>query len=416
MGLLGKLFGGGATVIRLRQLVEQQRYVDARLLAEQLAGQSLTADDAVEVETLRIRAGDGLAQLNLDEALGLQRGDDFERARDHLQLAQEQVCSAALREVIERAIAVASSELEHLEVMEDSPACACATSQPTDLPYSATDGADDDTQLELILTAYPPVVAARYAAKSETFKAAFLLANAGEDDAALTFWQQVEDAEQDDLYWFELGSLQARRGELQLARTALITALEQNPELLLAIEALIEILIGDADYDSAQQYLQQFLERGIDPAFCHAQLMTIYVRQREYPAAAEHARQALAAGNSELGFVLSAASVLEHIGALGETEQALQLIRASRGGSSLPLAEFWLRQKSQLAVILDIFNDACREEPDNPRWQLRVAQTYIARNWVKDGVKLLRKVVDDPRLEPELTREAAELLSESGSA
>ena len=79
---------------------------------------------------------------------------------------------------------------------------------------------------------------------------------------------------------------------------------------------------------------------------------------------------------------------------------------------SLPLAEFLLRQKRELARILDTFNAACRQDPQNPRWQLRAAQTYIARNWKKEGLELLKRVVDDPQLDPQLQQEAKLLLAE----
>lgn len=76
------------------------------------------------------------------------------------------------------------------------------------------------------------------------------------------------------------------------------------------------------------------------------------------------------------------------------------------------MAEFWLRQQRELKRILDSFNAACRQEPDNPRWQLRVAQTYIARKWNREGLDLLQKVVNDPRLGDELRQEAELLLAE----
>lgn len=78
---------------------------------------------------------------------------------------------------------------------------------------------------------------------------------------------------------------------------------------------------------------------------------------------------------------------------------------------SLPLAEFLLRRGRELGKVLDTFNVACRQEPENPRWQLRVAQTYLARQWRKEGLGLLQKVVGDPRLDPELQQEARALLS-----
>ncbi|MDA3904073.1 MAG: hypothetical protein PF441_11580 [Desulfuromusa sp.] len=417
MGFLKNIFGGGAASIEgLRKAVAQQRYADARLFAEQLSDQSLSEADAAEVEKLRIVAGDGLAGLNLNEALGLQCCGDFAQAAEHLHLAQDQVCSADLREKIEQAIAaeplipeIDSTDVEHLS------SCATCSPQPSTLLADEDSmSGDAEIQLELILTSYPADLAERYVSKNETFKEAFLLSHAGQDEQALPLWQQVDAVDQDDLYWFELGALLARKGNLTEARSTLEKALEQNPDLLLAIEALVPLLVATDGYPLAEERLQQFLSQGIDPPFCHAQLTFLAVQQQKYPAAAESARQAIAAGNIDSQFILLAASVLEHIGALAETDNILMKLPAAgcRGGTNLPLAEFWLRQKRELGNILDTFNAACREDPENPRWQLRVAQTYLARNWVKDGLKLLRKVVNDPRLEPELAEEAKRLLAE----
>lgn len=416
MGFLKKIFGGGGSIEGLRKAIAQQRFADARLFAEQLADQPLGEPETVEVEKLRIIARDGLAELNLNEALGLQCSGDFEQAADHLRLAQEQVCSADLREKIEQALAAEPlvPEIDSADV-EHSGSCATCFSQPRPLQKDEESmPADAEIQLELILTSYPVDLAERYLTKSETFKTAFLLSHAGQDEQALPLWQQVEKADQDDLYWFELGALLARNGNLKEACSSLEMALEANPEMLLAIEALIPVLVATGDFQLAEERLQQLLSQGIVPSFCHAQLTSLYIQQKKYPLAAEHARQALTAGNDDSRFMLLAASVLEHVGALDETENVLQRLPAAgcRGGTNLPLAEFWLRQKRELGNILDTFNAACREYPDEPRWQLRVAQTYLARNWVKDGLKLLRKVVDDPRLEPELAEEAKKLLAE----
>ncbi len=417
MGFLKKIFGGGGgSVEGLRKAVAQQRYADARLFAEQLADQSLDEAEAAEVEKLRVIARDGLAELNLNEALGLQRCGDFEQATEHLQLAQEQVCSADLGKKIEQAIAAEPLVAEIDSTDTELPAhCATCVPQPSSLLEGEESiPAEADIQLELILTSYPADLAERYMAKNETFRTAFLLSHAGQDEQALPLWKEVETEDQDDLYWFELGALFARSGQLTEACSALEMALEQNPELSLAIEALVPVLIATEDFQSAEQRLQLFLSQGVVPSFCYAQLTSLYVQQQKYPLAAEHARQALAAGNTESRFMLLAASVLEHVGALDETENVLQKLPAAgcRGGVNLPLAEFWLRHKRELGNILDTFNAACREYPDEPRWQLRVAQTYLARNWVKDGLKLLQKLVDDPRLEPELAEEAKNLLAE----
>jgi len=414
MGLFGKLFGGGSSIEGLRKAVAQQRFSDARLLAEQLSDQSLSEDEVAEVEQLRITSGDGLAELNLNEAVGLQRCGHFEQAAEHLSLALEQVCSPALRDKIELAIAAEPLTPEIASAEEQRLAACDACSPLTHQLLNAEDAlsGDADSQLELILTSYPVDLVERYSAKGELFKEAFLFAHAGEDEQALPLWQQVDETEQDDLYWFELGSLLARRGDFAAARVALEKSLEKNQGLLLAIEALVPVLLAGGDYALVEKQLQIFLHQGIDPAFCYAQLTSLAVQQQDFSNAAEHARKAIAAGNIDRQFLLLAASVLEHIGALDDAENILQMLPVSGGGTTLPLAEFWLRQNRELDRILDTFNAACREDPEDPRWQLRVAQTYLAKNWQKDGLKLLRIVVDDPRLDPELVQEAKELLAE----
>lgn len=417
MGLLGKLFGGGGSSIDgLRKAVAQKRFSDARLFAENLASQSLSEEEVVEVEQLRIVSGDGLAELNLDEALGLQRCGHFEQAAEHLSLAQEQVCSAGLRDKIEQAIA-AEPLVPEVASAEDQRLAACDSCSPrTQQLLNAEDAlfGDADSQLELILTSYPVDLAERYFAKGELFKEAFFFAHAGEDERALPLWQQVDETEQDDLYWFELGSLRARCGDFAAARLALEKALEKNPQLLLAIDALVPVLLAGGDYPQVEERLLDFLSQGVDPAFCYAQLSSLAIQQQNFSSAAEHARKALAAGNLSQKFLLLAASVMEHIGDLDEAENILKMLPASGCGSgkTLPLAEFLLRQNRELDKVLDTFNAACREDPEDPRWQLRVAQTYLAKKWLKEGLKILRMVVNDPRLEPELAEEAKQLLAE----
>ena len=104
MGFLKKLFGGGASVEGLRKAVEQKRFADAKVMADQLLEQEALTGQA-EVEQLHAVAGDGLARLNLDEALGFQRAGDSTRAEEHLDLAMAQVCGTELRREIEAAMA-----------------------------------------------------------------------------------------------------------------------------------------------------------------------------------------------------------------------------------------------------------------------------------------------------------------------
>lgn len=411
MGFWGKIFGGGSSLEELKNAIDQQRFADARMLAEELAGKDLSAAEQAEVAALAVIAGDSLARLNLEEAQGLLRSNKYAQAREYLDLAKELVCSSELRQEIEAAAAPQPRVMDPVITAETEPA---APATPVTVAAVTSISVDDEEQLQLIMTSYPEDLRGRYLDKGALFKRAFLLTHAGEDEAALAAWQQLAAADHDDLYWFELGALQGRGGELAAARQALEQAVSINPELFLAVEALVMVLMTQKAYAEAEQLLIKLLENGVNPRFCHAQLTSLFARQGDYEQADREARIALTVHNGDPEFLQLAAAVFEKNGKLADAEGALQKIPGGGcgGGSSLPLAEYWLRHKKELSKALDVFNAACREDPDNPRWQLRTAQTYVARNWRKDGLKLLSKVVGDPRLEPALAQEAEQLLAQ----
>lgn len=420
MGWLGKLFGAGTVSIdSLRKAVQQKRFAEARLLAEQLTEQGVAADERIELAELQTVAGDELAKLNLDEAVAFQRAGDGERGREHLELALETVCSTELRNEIAQHLSAADSlvSVASAKIPTAVTAGCDDCGAQASVPLAATDAVfpDPETQLELVLTAYSEELAEHYRKKGEIFLQAFLLSHAGDDAAALPLWQQVPAAEQDALYYFEYGAALARVGRSAEAREPLEKALQLAPGLLLASEALVPVLISLGETAAAQQHLQDLLEKGQDPGFCHAQLAMVLLQQQQTDKALEHVRQALSFGVVDPEFWQLAAILLEQAGHLEEAETVLQRLPGGGGcgggGVSLPLAEFLLRQKRELEKVLDTFNAACRQEPDNPRWQLRVAQTYLARSWHKEGLELLQKVSGDPRLEPGLQQEVEALLA-----
>lgn len=417
MGLLKKLFGGGSSLEGLRKAVAQKRFADARLQAEDLLEEALPEAALDEVRQLHAAAGDGLARLNLEEALALRRVGNVESAAEHLQLALDQVFTEELRKEIE-----AAGTLEPEEVIT-APATvsgSCASCGPQVLEPLDSDDVellDRESRVELILASYPAEVAERYRQKGDQFFQAFLLSHSGQDELALGHWQQVPDEERDELFWFEYGAAQGRCGKNAEGCSSLEKSLTLNPGFLPASEALVQLLLAAGSNEQAETHLQQLQQAGRAPLFCQVQLTTVCLHRGDQGKALEYARQALTGGVADPRFLLLAASLLEQAGELQETEAVLKRLPAGGGcgtGMSWPLAEFMLRQQRELPRVLDTFNAACRQEPQNPRWQLRVAQTYLARNWIRQGLELLQKVVGDPRLEPELQQEAEQLLARHG--
>lgn len=412
-GFLKKLFGSQPPLEKLRIAVAQKNYAEAVHLAADLCA---VGEPSPEVMELKIAAGDGLANLNLEEARRCVEAGSLLVALEHLQLARTQALTPLL-----------ICEIDQLQQQLDAPenaasapsstvSAACSNCRP-----NAPRDTDDlspfppgDERLALILASYPRQLARRYAESSPLFHQAFLLIHEGEDQPALALLKQIPVAEQDGLYWFELGSLQARQSDLTAGRSFLEKALKLEPATPMIMDALFELLLAQQDFSGAEKMLQQQQKVGADEGYCEARLALSELSRGDRVAALASARKALAAGFAEPDFLVMAAGLFE---AAGDTDSAEGLLAAlpsagCGGGINLHLAEFWLRQRRELGKVLDSFNDACRKDPDNPRWQLRVAQTYLARNWRKQGLDILQRVVGDPRLDDQLRREARQLLAE----
>lgn len=422
MSFLGKLFGAKPGIDKLRRMVEQGGFAEALHLAEDLVA---AGDGSAELEELRDAAANGLARRNLEEGERQQRAGQTVDAREHLQLALSQARDAELVARIEAALAPASVDSPPEDETGDAaaeknvvpasgdcdgcrPPLAVADIDPADLP-------DQQAQLELVLAGYPPELQERYLAGSPDFQRAFLLSQNGEEQKALELLQQLPRQEGDEvLCLFELGSLHARLGKTDRGEELLSQALALEAGNLLVIDALLALLLQRQDTAAALDLLHAQLACGADAAFCQARLCEVFIQAQDLEAAFIAARSALESGFAEPDFLLQAAGLFERNGQLEEAERLLLALPGGGcgGGANLHLAEFWLRQERELGRVLDSFNAACRQEPDNPRWQLRVAQTYLVRNWHKQGLELLQRVAGDPRLETPLRREAERLLAE----
>lgn len=418
MGLFNRLFGSKDDLPALRKALAQHRFADARLIAQELDSAALSEDELSEFEQLRTEAGDRLARLNLDEGLGLKRSGDNVRALEHLQLAEEQAVSAGLLEEVRKELQAIGSEVVRPAAKKASLGGSCSSCgpAPTGEPLMAeeSDLPDFASRIDLILASYPADMAERYRGKSLKFLEAFLVAHEEDEAAALKLLKKIPEEEKDDLYYFEVGSLMGRLGKVQDAVKYLKTVLDKNPDHLLAAETLILIQVSSNQGKEALARLEEMLAKGQDPAFCHAQLAQVRFQMKDFDNALPHAQQALAMGSADPQLMLIAAGLLERAGDVKNAEKLLARLPGGGcggGGGNVYLAELWLRQNKNLAKALDSFNAACRQEPDNPRWQLRVAQTYIARKWDKQGLDLLSKVVNDPKLAPELREEGKALLA-----
>lgn len=421
MSLLKRIFGQSHPLGPLRKALGQKRWADAVAIGQALDRTALDADAAGELEHLLDVAGDGLAELNLVEGEGCLRGGDKARAAEHFTLAAAQVRSDHLG----RRIVQARKELEAAEESDSVPSsskapgcgsecCDSGRAVPTGREATADRDLDEWTRLELVLSSYPPEMATVCLQSSEVFRKAFLLAHEGREKDAAELFESIPRKERNDLYHFEFGAVLGRLGEPERACRELETALALNPDHPLALETLIALELDGGKESMARKRLESILENGGPPAFCHGGLATVFARLDDPEMAMRHGIKAVAAGNADPLILLLTGSLLEKFGRIDEAEALLQRIRGGggcSGGVNIPLAEFWLRQKKNLDKALETFKGALRQEPDQTRWAMRIAQTYIAKGWKREGVKLLRNALARPDLEPGLQREGTDLLN-----
>ncbi len=411
MGFFGKLFGSKVSVESLQRAVEQQRFADAVYLGEELHTQPLGEDVITQVERLRAEAGDGLARLNLIEAKAKQEIGEYQEATTCFDMAWHYAHSEQLKEEIRQARQVPFEISSPTELPSTAGCSSCNGVDSNQRDAAGVADVDDAIRFDLILTSYPDGQRERYQERGKDFIAAFLLAHEGENEQACELFHSVEASARDDLYWFELGSLQARMGNLVAARESLEKALQCHPDLQLALEALVEVLLLQGQGDAALTLVERKLHgQHEDPSRLHALLVTIHGYRQDWPAASVHVRYCLQGHYNEPGFIALAAVVMEKIGALDEAEGLLKRLPSGGGCKgatiSLPLAEFYLRHQRELEKIFSSFNAALKQNPEDPRWRLRLAQTCFARQWYKDGLQLLQQLGDASELSAELAAEA----------
>lgn len=422
MGLIDKLFGGGDALASLRKAVRQSRWADALVIADDLLQGELSAELEQECRGLADEAGDQLAIINRDEYEACLRAGEVDKAAEHLALARRQVRSEELRQSLEES--ALNNTLTPPAVPKDIPppvvsgSCASCSSHGgghAEAPAETVDAADAfdrEVRLELVLASYPADLTPRYSQIDGPFLEAFLLAHEGHSKDALILFEDVPPGQRDDLYHFERGSLLARIGNGEEALQDLNEAVELNPAHELALESLVQLQLGMGFADDARKRLHDSLDRGTCVGLSHSLLAAILLREGNVDDAFQHASQAWNSGrrDGETGQIL--AHLFERKGELQQAEALLQQLGSGGGcggGINLPLAEFWLRQGSNLEKAQKQFGQALSQEPNNPRWLFRLGETFLRQGRRGEGERLLQEAMRHGDLEPGL-RQAGESL------
>ena len=414
MSFLKKMFGKKGPVEEMRQLYARQEWAGLLSMANSIDRNDLDDELQSEVLTWENEAGDALASINLEEGIWAQKSGNLLRAREDYQLAIAQARSIALRERIEQALASLERGEQPPEITanDDGPAVhAGCSSSCTTAAGPAVDpqemALDEDARLELLMATMPPDLAERYMSAGPEFRKAWLTAQDGEEEQALALLDQVPEAERNSLFLFERGALMARSGQHKKAYQDLQAALTAEPGLFQAFETLIDVLITTGRTDELEKTLKQSLAGERFVGYCWARLAELHAQRRELELALAAGLKALDEGQAEPSLLALCAQLLEQAERFDEAETLLKRLPGGGcGGGAHPLlAEFWLRRGQNFNQALESFKGAMRQERDNPRWLLRIAQVYLAKGWRKEAAEQVERLMRQGNLPEQIRSE-----------
>ncbi|MBE0577657.1 MAG: tetratricopeptide repeat protein [Desulfuromonadales bacterium] len=412
MSFLKKMFAKKDPVEEMRQLHARKDWAGVLRASRQLERDELAPALNEEISAWECQAGDALSAINLDEGAWAQESGNLLRAREDYQLAIELARSSGLRERAEQALASLDRGELPQEAAETSTGPAihagcnssCATTTGAAVTPQKAD-LDEETRLELLLATMPAELAERYLTAGPEFRQAWLMAQDGEEQQALTLLNQIPKAERNSLFLFERGALMARSGQHKKAYQDLQAALTAEPGLFPAFDTLIDVLITSGRTEELEKTLKQTLAAGRFTGYCWARLAELHAQRSELELALAAGLKALEEGITDAGLISLCAQLLERAERVDEAEALLMRMPSGGcgGGAHPMLAELWLRRDKNLDRALESFKAALRQERDNPRWLLRIAQVYLAKGWRKQAAEQIERLMRQGEL-PEPVR------------
>jgi tetratricopeptide (TPR) repeat protein len=418
MSFLKKMFAKKDPVEEMRQFHARQDWAGLLSTAKRVDRDELDESHQTEIAAWENEAGDALASINLEEGAWSQKSGNLLRAREDYQLSIELARSAELRERAEQALAsLDRGELpQEVAEVDDGPAVhagcnsSCTTAAGPAVPNEEMD-LDEETRMELLLATMPTELAERYLAAGPEFRQAWLATQDGEEKQALELLSKVPEAQRNALFLFERGALMARSGQHKKARQDLQAALTTEPDLFPAYDALAEVLIAAGDIGELEKSLKLNLAAERFVGYCWARLAELHVQRRELEPALAAGLKALDEGLLDPGLITLCAQLLEQKERFDEAEALLmRMPTGGCGGGAHPmLAEFWLRREQNLNQALESFKGAMRQERDNPRWLLRIAQVYLAKGWRKEAAEQVERLMKQGELPEQIHAEIKSL-------
>ena len=277
-----------------------ERFADARVdfLEAQALCPAESGDDLRRIQEGLSRAGNRLAELNLEEGAYALNAGEAKKAFDNFTLARQLADDPQLR-------ARAEASLKRLD--EPGPAAAAVQSPPQssscatckDVPTQAIEddeqGSDihEDDRFFLLVQPLPGDLPRRYAALGDKFVRAYLLIHEGKDGQALPILQEMQLSCENDIVNYELALIMYRAGRAHECEELLNRSLRLNSSNATSYLALVHLKADAGKFPEAMGVLARMMELGILPDQAQYMLGELHEASGDKAAAQEAWSQAL---------------------------------------------------------------------------------------------------------------------------
>lgn len=256
------------------RLLGAQRFFEARGVYEDglqrhLEGRLEGAEEGVAAAFgARIaQANRSLAEANIGEAEYAIGCGAHAKAAEHLELARSLSEDAALREKVEKLLAICVENINDTARLEP-PAGSCGSCAAAETEARPADGCEEPDlspldYYDLLIRQLPGEMYNRYAGLGDEFATMYLAASRDEHESALGLLEGWYDGSSRDVYLYEKGMILHRLGNEREAEDHLRGAMAENPANPLPRLGLALLLIEGERLDEAAVHLDAMIADGV---------------------------------------------------------------------------------------------------------------------------------------------------------
>ncbi|GFE58562.1 lipopolysaccharide assembly protein LapB [Geobacter sp. AOG1] len=247
-----------------------EHYADARTAFNEALAKmgGETVDNAALIADVKSKialAGNRLGFVNLAEAEHAIQSGNMVKAHEHIQLVMHLAEDVTAREKAEILLQHMTVNSPAAIVAETSPGCASCngishkTVENSDVSEEHLSPAD---RFFLAVQTLPGELHQRYMVLGEKFACAYLSAHGENDDSALSLFQELNEAGENDIYHYEISLIHYRQGDLARCELHLQRALELNGTNPLCWLALAQLYVDAGRFQEALGVLDHMVLEG----------------------------------------------------------------------------------------------------------------------------------------------------------